>query len=398
MSYSKDRFTATFALTVLGTAALIFLILSSQIAVAALPVVGMGGILLSADDFQGNNGKVYPQYGQTQGPSHGITDTARCKQRPMLVFELDQASVNGYQIYKDVQIPYFEDRWLSVTVDQPSNSISSPETIKIYTTQLTADQLSLINVQMREGTSSNKWGPNSGEFILEGDPGNNVNPDLFATNVVTWVHALTGQQVTLEGTAANPVEIDIQYNTTADLRSRYNNLGILDTSQVRRPNYFDCLPGKTPTGTPLSLQENFESGTVPAGWNASGAVDVNQNTSNSGDYSARLGSNFSILKSPDIDLSSSTRLSLNYWVRIGGSFSETPEDGEYLLVEYRTENGDWSTIQTYEGGSDISERRFDDSITLPDGAYHSNFAVRFRTLNGNTGSYDYWHVDDVVIG
>lgn len=395
MSYSKGRFAGVLSISTAVVLVMLVLIFFMQVAVGLLPVVGVGGILLQADSFKGNNGLIYPQYGQTAPPSHGVTDTSNCMNRPMLVFQLDGATVNGYQVYKDVKLPYFEDQWMTVRIDQATNSIEGNQ-IRIFTTQLAADRLALDNVEISEGESQNKWGPQSGEFLMKGDPKGNVDPvDLNATGVTTWVHAITGQSVSFVGESNDLVTIDVWINSTTDLENRYSTEGILDDAETKRENYFDCIPGRSYQRDKL-LQEDFEGGTVPAGWSAEGSVTVNQNTSNSGSYSARLDGSQDVLTTPTVDLSGVPTPSANFWLRMGDDgFSENPDNEEYIVVEYRTENGDWSTIQTYEGGD--QGVIFDRGVSLPEGAKHANFALRFRTFGGSN-DFDYWHVDDVVIG
>jgi len=395
MGYSKGRFAGTFTFTTALVLTLLFLIFFGQVAMGVLPVVGIGGVLLQADSFEGNNGLVFPQYGQSAPPSHGVTDTSNCQRRPMLVFQLDGATVNGYKVFKDIQLPYLSDQWMTIKVDQPTNSIQGNQ-IRIYTTQLAAGTLELDNVEISEGESQNKWGPNSGEFLLKGDPNQNVGPtDLRAMDITTWVHAITGQSVTFTGSASDPVEIDIQFNTTSELDTRYSSEGVLNPTETSRENYMDCLPGRT-AQRDIILSEDFEGGSVPAGWSAQGNVDVNQNTSNSGSYSARLGGTDAVLQTPSVDVSDKAAPSINYWLRMGDDgFSENPDRGEYIVVEYRTVNGDWSTLQTYEGGEQGTV--FHDGIDLPRGAKHPDFAVRFRTSGGGS-TIDYWHVDDMEIG
>lgn len=397
MGYSKKRLIGSISGSTAAVLLLIVLILTSQVVMAALPVVGIGGVLLQADYFEGNNGVIYPEKGELPDYTGKVTDTASCQERPMVVFQLDGAQVDGYSVFKDVKLPYFEDRWMTIQIDQENGQLLGNQ-ISIYTTQMTADQLTIRNIELYEGESGDVWGPESGEFIMRGDPGDNVDPDLFADNVIAWVHALTGEGVTFSGSSANPIMFNVTFSSTQELENRYQSdeFSTMDESASgeARENYFDCLPG-APATTGSLLDENFEGGSVPSGWDATGDTVVNQDTSNSGDYSARLDGNDDSLSTESIDTSSETEVPITYWVRQGDTFSEPPDRGEYLVVEYLSEEGAWNEVETYEGGE--AGRVHDGRLNLPGGALHDDFRLRFRT-EGGTDGLDYWHVDDVVIG
>lgn len=406
MSYSPKRFLASFASFTVAVALLIFLILSSQMAMAVLPAVGMGGVFLDADEFSGQNAVVYPQYGQlsSEYPDR-VTDTATCKQRPMLALRLNGATVDGYSVFKDIRLPYFENQWMSITIDQPSGSITTPDTgtVTIFATQLDVGTLEVDNIKLSEGNSgdrSNKWGPNSGEFLLEGDPNDDVfGNDLTATNIKVWTHAITGDRVNFN--SPNGFKIEVNYQSTADLHDRYDSRGILQNVDVERENYFDCLPGQPPLRASPILEEGFDVGIpkIPSSWDTQGNVVASQNTSNSPSYSVRLDGDNDILATPNQSITNEVGLSVNYWVEQGGAAGDSnpPEVEEYLIVEFRDERGEWNPVDTFEGGSSTDGDTYNGGFTVPEGGYHSDFAVRFRTQGGTIGA-DHWFVDDVQIG
>lgn len=88
---------------------------------------------------------------------------------------------------------------------------------------------------------------------------------------------------------------------------------------------------------------------------------------------------------------------LSIWVRRGSdSFSEYPDAGEDLVLEYRRSNGSWATLRVYQGGGPAGEI-FPDTILLPPDALHGSLAIRLRQTGGSNGNFDWWHFDDVRV-
>ena len=87
--------------------------------------------------------------------------------------------------------------------------------------------------------------------------------------------------------------------------------------------------------------------------------------------------------------------SFDVWVRRGAdSFSEDPDGGENLVVQYQNNTGTWVTLETFTGSGSAGQI-FNRSYTLPATGRHANFRVRFTLTNGSGSDFDYWHVDDV---
>jgi len=403
MGYSPRKFATSLSAFAVLAALLVFFILSSQVGVAILPVVGMGGVFLQADEFNGENGVVYPQYGQLSSEyPEKTTDTANCKQRPMLAFQLDAASVNGYTIFKDIKLPYFDQRWMSVAIDQSDGSLEAQNgQIKIFTTQLQAGTLELDNVEIAEQSNGQVWGPNSGEFLLKGDPQDSVaGTDLRATDVKAWVHAITGQQINFRSPSG--ITFDVQYNTTTEIQQRYENIGIFggSTNRAKRENYFDCLPAQPEVRRNPLLSEDFEGG-LPADWTATGDTGVNDDFADSGSRSVRIGGDNNTLRTPTLNTEFEFDLDVSYFVKLGHDHlgnSENPDDNEYLTVEFRDERGEWNQIDSYQGGPFSGTLISDDAGTYsaaqdfeeggggPTGwSFINNASVDGRT--SNSGSY-----------
>lgn len=247
MGYSKGKTTTAFFLSTVILVGFVSFFVLSQVAVALLPVLGIGGIMLNADSFDGENGTVYPQKGELAEHPDRVTDTVECEERPMIVFDLDRARVDSYQVFKDIKLPYFEDWWMTVVIDQPEGSIEATSA-QIFTTQIQIEELELINVEIREagpdGESTDKWGPESGEFLMRGDPQGSTpagEEDLFASGAVGWLHALTAEEVRFVG-GAEPVELELSFQDSDDIQERYEEIGLLDVGGIERDDYFDCLP------------------------------------------------------------------------------------------------------------------------------------------------------------
>lgn len=87
---------------------------------------------------------------------------------------------------------------------------------------------------------------------------------------------------------------------------------------------------------------------------------------------------------------------LDIWVQRGSDlFSENPDNGEDLRIEYLSSGNSWIILEDFPGGGTPGEI-FDRTYDLPADALHSGLRFRFRTLDGNLWS-DYWHIDDVVV-
>lgn len=405
MGYSLRRLLASISLTGVSVIALVVFVLASQIAFAILPVIGIGGFFLQAGTFEGQNGLVYPVKGQLSSDyPDEVTDTARCQERPMLAFRLDNADVSsGYAIFKDVKLPWFDDRWMTIRLDERPGGAIEGNRITLYTTQLEADTLRLDNIALSESNNGQIWGPRSGELTLRGDPQDSITGnDLRATGVKAWVHALSAESINFQP-GGGSISLNVTFSTTSQLQDRYDSAGILnDIDNEQRENYFDCLPGQPALRDSPLLSEDFDGGTVPAGWTTQN-LQVTTNTANSTPYSVQLNGSESVLQTPSFDLSTDVGLAVSYWIREGDdSFSEDPDPGEYIVVEYRSSRGEWIRLDTKVGGAfgGPQGRIFEGGVTLPQGAYHDDFALRFRTEGGLAGGStpDNWHVDDVKIG
>lgn len=88
---------------------------------------------------------------------------------------------------------------------------------------------------------------------------------------------------------------------------------------------------------------------------------------------------------------------LSLWIRRGDdSFSEDPDAGEDLVIEYRDAGGNWVVIDTFAGDGTPGEI-ITPTYVLPPAALHANLSIQLRMTGGNGSDFDYWHVDDIRV-
>ncbi len=86
---------------------------------------------------------------------------------------------------------------------------------------------------------------------------------------------------------------------------------------------------------------------------------------------------------------------ITLWVRRGSdSFSEDPDSGEDLVLEYLNNANTWVVLETF-AGSGTAGQQFTRAYNVPSNGRHANFQLRFRMTTGSGLFWDYWHVDDV---
>ncbi len=149
------------------------------------------------------------------------------------------------------------------------------------------------------------------------------------------------------------------------------------------------------------FEEYFNNnGDLNADWDRSdnGDVGVSTDTFKSAPRSAFLfsGPDSLTLKSNRAIDAAVPSATLAVWVRRGSdSFSEDPDTGEDLTVEYNDSNGAWFVLETFTGSGTQGEI-FDRVYDLPPAALHDSLRLRFQNAPSNNG-FDYWHVDDVIV-
>lgn len=152
----------------------------------------------------------------------------------------------------------------------------------------------------------------------------------------------------------------------------------------------------------IAFTDNFDNGAgcdALSPWIGSNTSFVGTSTqaSNSGNCSMFVNGGAYTSTSPVIDLSSAIGADVTMWIRRGAdSFSEDTDTGEDLAIEYLDSSSGWQTLQTYLGsGTKGEEITLDEALPLD--AMHSGLQLRARMLAGSGATYDFWHIDDVMV-
>lgn len=107
---AKKKFLAAFLAGFLGLGGLIALFGLNATAFA-MPLGGMGDFYVELDELEGKGFKLLPHIGET-----GNADAA-----PMVRNEIDEASIKGLHIYKDLKLP--TDKWIRIHIRAPQTTI-----------------------------------------------------------------------------------------------------------------------------------------------------------------------------------------------------------------------------------------------------------------------------------
>ncbi len=133
-------------------------------------------------------------------------------------------------------------------------------------------------------------------------------------------------------------------------------------------------------------------------WVVSSTTRVNITTATYNSPSHSLSINGGNVDATSIAIDTSNNFKeLTVWIRRGDdSFSEDPDPGEDLVVEYLNSGNSWIVLETFAGGG-TNGQIYNRTYSMPADAKHSNFKIRLRMTNGNGNGWDYWHVDDVCL-
>ena len=149
----------------------------------------------------------------------------------------------------------------------------------------------------------------------------------------------------------------------------------------------------------LGSCETFESG-LGGSWNVSpagGFAGISNATFQSPGNSLFLNGGVVSVESVDVDTGHATFESVSVWVRRGSdAFSEFPDGGENLVIEYRNDVGAWVALETFTGGTSPGQI-FNRTYPMPASAQHAAFRIRLRMTGGSGAPWDFWHVDDVCL-
>ncbi len=143
--------------------------------------------------------------------------------------------------------------------------------------------------------------------------------------------------------------------------------------------------------------DDFESG-LAGNWTinaTSGFAGTSTATSQSPTNALFTNGGVIAVTSNTIDTSNPAFSNMTMWIRRGAdAFSEDPDVGENLVVEYLDNLGVWIALETFNGAGGQGQI-FARSYFLPPAGRHAAMQVRFRQTGGNGAPWDFWHVDDV---
>jgi hypothetical protein len=157
-------------------------------------------------------------------------------------------------------------------------------------------------------------------------------------------------------------------------------------------------PPPPPPAIPLEIGQCDDFERDMSNWTVTGngSVDISTLTSNSPTHSLNVYANTVSATSIPINTSSNFK-ELTVWIRRGSdSFSENPDNGEDLFIEYLNSSNSWVTLEQFSGAG-TQGQIFNRTYTMPAAAKHNNFRIRLRLQQGSGANYDYWHVDDVCL-
>lgn len=153
----------------------------------------------------------------------------------------------------------------------------------------------------------------------------------------------------------------------------------------------------------IIFDDNFERSSLGSQWTVSDSsrAVINNLTANSPSRSLSLFDDRVTVTSNRFNLSSYASAQLTLWWRRGANaFSNKPENGEDLLIQYSGNGSNWITIERLRGrgrGGQSGNLTFN----IPDAALVANFQIRFQLTSGSgwiaAWPVDYWHIDDVKI-
>lgn len=127
----------------------------------------------------------------------------------------------------------------------------------------------------------------------------------------------------------------------------------------------------------------------------SGFAGISSATSLSPTNSLFLNGGIVDVASAVVDTSDPRFGDLTVWIRRGAdAFSEDPDGGEDLVLEYLDDLGTWVALETFTGSGGPGQV-FIRAYNLPAIGRHAAFQMRFRQTGGSGASFDYWHADDV---
>ncbi len=245
-----------------------------------------------------------------------------------------------------------------------------------------------LDIWIRRGSDAISEDPDTGEdFVVEYQ-----RADLSWNQLATYLGSGTPGQI-YQPSFALPA--DALHGALA-IRVRQTNGSGFDWDYW---HFDDVVVTEVAVAGPLAIGvcDDFESG-LATNWTVNpttGFAGTSGATSSSPTNSMYLNGGVVTVTSVVVDTSDPSFTDLSIWVRRGAdSFSEDPDGGENLIVEYLNDVGAWIALETFNGAGGPGQI-YVRAYTLPAAGRHVNFRVRFTMTGGNGAPWDFWHVDDV---
>jgi len=282
-------------------------------------------------------------------------------------------------------------RTLSLSVQNTNASGMSPEPGAIDVTWLDPSDQSGVSCPSGIGgvCEVNATKTPTPQLTVATDPGAGGVDVSFATN--TSSAFLFNETV---------VETDGQGRRTVDLMIRSEGGGLAfgsaagdgDTATLEVTDLPACSP---------ALVGDFEAGTLPSGWfsDPDFADSFTDATAGNGQHSAYVNEKTDYVTTPEMNTSDCATVDVAFWLRKGAdSFSDSPESGEDVTLQYRNDASSWVDVNTWAAAdySDGETIDVEETITAGD-AMHDGFRLRWTDTQSDGGHSDFWHVDDVVV-
>lgn len=103
------------------------------------------------------------------------------------------------------------------------------------------------------------------------------------------------------------------------------------------------------------------------------------------------------IKMTDVPLALRNTVFISFFYQWGG-LGDPPDPNDFLLLEFKTNTGEWETMATLTS-TGVQPNVFYDTLLRINQSrfYHDNFQFRFRSFGRKSGRYDTWHIDYVYI-
>ena len=247
-----------------------------------------------------------------------------------------------------------------------------------------------LNLWIRRGADSFSEDPDTDENLqieflrsdatwqtLASYPGNGAAGEILTPSFTLPIAALHNNfQIRITQTGGSGSDWDYWH---------IDNVIVTETSSIATPR--PLLMGSC---------DDFENGTDNWSSTNSNLFGTSIATSQSPSTSMHLNGGVVTVTSIPID-TLGTFNNISVWIRRGAdSFSENPESGENLVIEYFNNTGTWVALETFTGAG-TQGQIFNRTYNMPAAASHANFRVRFRMTGGSGAAYDYWHIDDLCL-